>query len=237
MLKAVITGDLVKSRKLEHDDMDAVIGSLKETFDKINKQFLDNQGLFEIFRGDSFQGVIPKPEKALLISFILRARLRAYTPLSDKKENKIAGKPILNAFTDARIAVGIGSVSSRKDKVTESQGEAFERSGHLFDRLKKNGQRLGAVTPWSGVNEELEVECSLADAVIDRWTPSTAEAVFYHLLYNENQSELAKRFSISQPALRKRLVVVGNVNSINMLIGRFGQLITDNIKSGGNSEL
>ncbi|HEX2960860.1 MAG TPA: hypothetical protein VHO43_03660, partial [Ignavibacteriales bacterium] len=166
-----------------------------------------------------------------------RARLRAYLPQSAKKENKINEKPILNAFSDARIALGIGNIGSTNGKVIESQGEAFENSGHLFDRLKKDSKRLGAVTPWPYVNKELEVECSLADAVIDRWTPSTAEAVFYHLLYNENQSELAQRFSISQPALRKRLIVIGNMNSINLFIGRFEQLITDNIRTGGNSEL
>lgn len=237
MLKAVLTGDLVKSRTLEHNDMEAIIHSLKKTFDEINNRFLNDQGLFEIFRGDSFQAIIPKPEKALLIAFILRARLRAYVPLPEGKENRKKEKPILNAFSDARISVGIGNIGNTIGKVTELQGEAFENSGHLFDRLKKDSKRLGAVTPWPYVNNELEVECSLADAVIDRWTPSTAEAVFYHLLYNENQSELAQRFNISQPALRKRLIVIGNANSIDLFIERFEQLITDNIRTGGNSEL
>jgi len=33
------------------------------------------------------------------------------------------------------------------------------------------------VTPWEMVNKELEVECSLADAIINRWTSRTAEAL------------------------------------------------------------
>ncbi|MGE5352478.1 MAG: hypothetical protein ACM3P0_10365, partial [Acidobacteriota bacterium] len=233
----VITGDLVKSRRLEHNAMDAIIHSLKDTFDEINKRFLDQQGQFEIFRGDSFQAIVPKAEKALLIALILRARLRSYLPLPPAKGSRKTEKPILNAFTDARIAIGIGKVRSTNRKVTESQGEAFENSGHLFDRLQKDNDRLGVITPWPEVNQELEVSCRLADAVIDRWTPSTAEAVFYHLMYNENQSELAGRFNISQPALRKRLVVIGNMKSINLFIGRFEQLITGNITSGGYSEL
>jgi hypothetical protein len=237
MLKAVLTGDLVKSRKLDNGDMGAIIQLLKVTFGEINKCFLNNQGVFEIFRGDSFQAIIPKAEKALLIALLLRSRLRSYVPLSANKGNNITKKPILNAYTDARIAVGIGSISSTNGKVTESQGEAFENSGHLFDKLQKDNERLGVMTPWSVVNRELEVACRLADAVIDRWTPSTAEAVFYHLLKKENQSELAERFKISQPALRKRLVVIGNINSINLFIRRFEQLMTENIITGGYSEL
>ncbi|MDP4192599.1 MAG: hypothetical protein Q8858_13620 [Bacteroidota bacterium] len=233
---AVITGDIVKSRKIAPKDIDSVINSLKEVFGLINDKLLNKEGAFEIFRGDSFQGIVPYPEKALLISFIIRAHLRSFIPSARKPASTRSDKPIQNAYSDSRVSVGIGNVSYRADKVIESHGEAFERSGHLFDRLKKEDGRLGIVTPWPDIDKEFEVECKLTDAVVDHWTPSTAEAVFHHLLYNKNQYELAALFNISQPALRKRLVVVGNINSIDSFISRYEQLITDRINKGGSPE-
>lgn len=233
---AVITGDIVKSRKIAPADIDNVITSLKETFEIINNHLLNKKGTFEIFRGDSFQGIVPYPEKALLVALILRAHLRTFIPSDRKPAGMRSDKPILNAYSDARVSVGIGKIRYRAEKVTESQGDAFEKSGHLFDKLKKDDERLGVATPWGDINKELEVECKLADAVIDRWTPNTAEAVFHHFLYNKNQYELAAVFNISQPALRKRLVVIGNINSIDAFIGRYEQLIIGKINSGGNSE-
>ncbi|MGE5409759.1 MAG: hypothetical protein ACM3MI_02275, partial [Clostridiales bacterium] len=73
---AVITGDIVKSRKIAPKDIDSVISSLKEVFGLINDKLLNKEGAFEIFRGDSFQGIVPYPEKALLVSLIIRAHLR-----------------------------------------------------------------------------------------------------------------------------------------------------------------
>lgn len=232
---AVITGDIVKSRKIAPEDIDGVINSLKGVFRLINDRLLNNKGAFEIFRGDSFQGIIPYTEKALLVSLIIRAHLRSFIPSERKSASTRLDKPIQNAYSDSRVSLGIGNISYRAEKVIESQGEAFEKSGHLFDRLKKDDERLGIATPWPDIDREFEVECKLADAVIDRWTPNTAEAVFHYLLYNKNQNELAAVFKISQPALRKRLIVVGNINSINSFISRYEQLIYDRINNGGNS--
>ena len=106
-INAVITGDLVKSGRIKDGDIEVVINSLKVTFDEISKELLDGSGNFEIFRGDSFQGLIQKPELALLIAIIIRARLRTYEPslsLSGKKNTKT----ILSAYSDARVAIGIG---------------------------------------------------------------------------------------------------------------------------------
>lgn len=47
---AVITGDLVKSRKIINTDIAPVINSLKETFNNINHQLLDGKASFEIYR-------------------------------------------------------------------------------------------------------------------------------------------------------------------------------------------
>ncbi len=225
-INAVITGDLVKSRKIINDDIAPVIKSLKETFSEIKHELLNGKGTFEIFRGDSFQGQIPRPELALLVSIIIRARLRSYEPLFVSIGSRKQDKPILHSYSDARIAIGIGSVSYNAKRIAESQGEAFEKSGHAFDEMQKENERLAIATPWENINNELEVECKLADAIISRWTASTAEAMYHHLLYGSNQKELAAQLKISQPGVYKRLTVYGNAGTLQVLLNRYAELIT-----------
>lgn len=223
---AVLTGDLVKSRTIRDGEIETVINSLKETFIELNKKLLFNKASFQIFRGDSFQAIIPDSELALITAIIIRARLRTfesdYRIVGAKKSNK----PINYAYTDARIAIGIGEVSYLGNKISESQGEAFQKSGYLLDKLKKENERLGVDTPWENINKEFYVESKLADAVISRWTASTAEAIFIHLLDKKNQSEVASILNISQPASHKRLVTYGNIGSINAFTERYLELIT-----------
>lgn len=222
---AVLTGDLVKSRTIKDGDIETVINSLKETFIEINRKILSDRASFQIFRGDSFQAIIPSPELALITAIIIRARLRTfeskYRTIGSKKSNK----PINYAYTDARIAIGIGEVSYFGNKISESQGEAFQKSGYLLDKLKKGNERLGVDTPWENINKEFYVESKLADAIINRWTASTAMAVFFCLLDKKNQSELASVLNITQPATHKRLVTYGNIGSINAFTERYFELI------------
>lgn len=224
-VNSVITGDLVKSRKIKDADIANVINSLKDTFNEINHQLLNGKGAFEIFRGDSFQGLIPKPDQALLVAIILRAHLRTYEPSGVMTGRNKPGKPLLFAYSDARIAIGIGTVSYNADRITESQGEAFQNSGIAFEAISKENKCLVILTPWEKINSELEVEFQLADALISRWTASTAEAIYHHLLYGKNQKELAAQLKISQPGVHNRLVKYGNINSIHAFINRYHDLI------------
>jgi hypothetical protein len=218
---AVLTGDLVKSRTIKGGEIETVIKSLKGTFNELNRKILFNKASFQIFRGDSFQAIILDPELALIAAIIIRAHLRTF------KSSYKLNKPLNYAYTDARIAIGIGEVLYFGDNVSESQGEAFQKSGYLLDKLKKENERLGVDTPWENINKEFYVESKLADAVISRWTPNTAKAVFIHLLDKKNQSELARVLNISQPATHKRLVTYGNIGSINAFTERYFELISN----------
>jgi len=219
---AVITGDLVKSRSIKNTDIEPVISSLKNTFNEINIHLLDGKGDFDVFRGDSFQGLIPKPELALRVAIIIRAHLRTYEPSGNDKIDK----PILNAYSDARIAIGIGTINYKAERISESQGEAFEKSGYALDALKRENNRLIIVSPWENINNEFSVECKLADAIINRWTASTAVAMYHHLLYGKNQKELAKELKITQPGIHKRLMMYGNADGIQAFLNRYTMLIT-----------
>ncbi|MDP1621540.1 MAG: hypothetical protein Q8M08_04285 [Bacteroidales bacterium] len=224
-INAVITGDLVKSRKIIETDIAPVIESLKETFNMINEIILDQKGSFDIYRGDSFQAIIPKPELALLAAIIIRARLRTYVPSSSVSGKHKNIKPIIHSYTDARVAIGVGAISYNSARITESQGEAFVKSGHAYDTIIKNNECLAINTPWDNINQEFDVACKLTDAIIKKWTASTAEAMYHHLLFGKNQQELATQFEISQPGVHKRLILYGNLTGIQAFIKRYQKLM------------
>lgn len=201
---AVLTGDIVASRKVRNKGKLLLV--LKEAFDQVENQLLNRKGSFELYRGDSFQGVIDNPSDALRAAIIIRARLRM----------AVQGK----TEWDARIGIGVGRVSYAGKRIVESDGEAFLLSGRKLDELKKKNNRLGISTPWEDVNEELNASVALADNIISRWSTAAAEVAYYHLLNHASQTELSKQLKISQPAVHKRFNQA-SLHEIKLLIQRF----------------
>ncbi|MFA5403829.1 MAG: hypothetical protein WC358_02730, partial [Ignavibacteria bacterium] len=82
-------------------------------------------------------------------------------------------------------------------------------------------------TPWNEINEELEVECKLADALISKWTYNQSEAIYLYWLGTKTQSELAEQLNLSQTALQKRINYYGKFNSIEFFNKRFQNIINN----------
>lgn len=216
---AVITGDIVGSKSIDIDERENLLHVLKKSFDEINENVIkDHHSTFEIFRGDSFQAVLRKPELSLIVSILIRARLRS--------EN--ANIPLKKKNWDARLAIGIGDIQFNTNKTVESDGQAFLFSGRDLDNMKITGERFRIQTPWSEVNAEMKVSFAFADSVISHWSKYQAQVFYYYLLQNEKQKELAERFNISQPAIHKRLST-GNVECIDLLRIRFENLISSQL--------
>jgi hypothetical protein len=72
---------------------------------------------WEIFRGDAFQLEVSEPEEALRIAIQIKAFLKTVK-------------------LDARMSIGFGDKTYDADKISESNGTAFVRSGESFDQLK-----------------------------------------------------------------------------------------------------
>jgi len=222
---AVITGDIVNSSLIVKEKREHLLYALKTSFNEINREILkEPKSPFEIFRGDSFQVVIKKPELSLLISLLIRAKLRSI--IIDKKSES---QPVKKSW-DARIAIGIGNITFNSKKVIESDGQAFQFSGKLLDAMSnsKTKPRLNIKTPWEDVNTELEVPISFTDAIVSVWSVFQAEAFFLHLLRNETQISLAEQLGRAQPTIRKRMVA-GKVESIDLFRKRFEKLISSKI--------
>ena len=217
---AVITGDLVNSRLYNKNDYGIIIDRLKELFIQLNNIYPNGMVNFEIYRGDSFQGVVLQPELSLKIAIILRALFKSIEPTS-KKNIKNKGS---SGFCDVRIAIGIGKIEHISERLGETQGQAFELSGLLLEDMKASNQRLAIKTIYQDINDELDTSTKLADVIISKWSTKTSEPVLYSLLEGESQITIANKLSISQPAVHERLKN-SNYDQIIPYIKRFELLI------------
>lgn len=201
----VITGDVIDSRNLI--DTRSWLKPLKTALSKIGSEPKE----WEIFRGDSFQVIVKDVSKALHTAIRLKAQVRS------------------KADVNLRLGMGIGSITYISEKVTESNGKAFIRSGEVFDQLKKN--TIAIKSPWSSFDAEMNLYLSLASLTIDQWSVASAKA-FLMQLENRNltQREIAKRLGITQGRVSERLKRAG-ADEIHQMIDRYEILIKQQITS------
>lgn len=190
---SVLSGDLIGSSKLNDIERKEVLIVLKDSF-KLLKSIYPKKvkSDFDVYRGDSFQGILTKPSLSLNMAIIIRAYLRSKTKYK----------------ADARIAIGIGTIDYLPKHITEGYGQAFNLSGKLLDEMKKSRYNLQIKTPSEEINKELKIEFILLDFLISKWSPEQSEAIIKYLR-GLTQDEIAKELGISQPAVHKRLENAG----------------------------
>jgi hypothetical protein len=197
-LCAVITGDLVRSSKLEYKERESVLSGLRESFRSTEEllQLHDDILLpFGIFRGDSFQIVMTRPEHALLVSLLLSLRLS----LSGGEKN-----------ISARVSIGIGTIDyvPASGNVGEADGVAFRLSGKMLDSMKQKDQGLLITTPDPVMNMMLETQCAFFDLIAARWTAIQKELIMGKLS-GLTQEEIAVRHGKSQSTVSQGLKAAG----------------------------
>jgi hypothetical protein len=184
---AVLTGDIVRSRHI--DSKDKLMNALTEVLDTVKKE---HHVEYDLYRGDSFQIVVPSASTAALVAIIIRSKLISCSP---KKQER----------WDARISIGLGTISYRGSKITDSDGPAFLLSGQGLDQINKQNRRLIIKTPWTTTDKMISLNTRFVDDIISRWSKYSAETAYYSLLYNESQSVLAARLEKSQPTINHRI--------------------------------
>ncbi|WP_215239508.1 SatD family protein [Dyadobacter helix] len=142
----------------------------------------------EIYRGDSFQGVLENAGQALKAAILARAYLRS------KKYNQTE--------TDIRVAIGIGGIEKLTDRPGTSDGEAFRLSGYLADRIKQQKAKIGIALP--SPSQPLSAVMDVLETLVENWTAPQSE-VITGLLNNETVSLIAERLKISQSAVSQRI--------------------------------
>ncbi len=221
MMHAVITGDIIHSTALGAAERKIMLDTLKQVFTRLEGKTKKN--IFRIYRGDSFQGIIQKPDQALLCALKIKTALLR-TSLPEEKKQKL----------DARIAIGIGKTELANKKMELSDGEAFRNSGQLLNpKTKDDYKRLREYkllfkSPWEETNREMEVLFSALDGLLGKWTIEQAE-VIYELLNNKSQTQVARQLKKSQGAISER---VQNANwlAIGNILERFEEVIQFNLK-------
>ncbi len=184
---AVLTGDIVKSRHIS--PRARLIKTLKEALERLKDS---HQAEYDIYRGDSFQMVIPSAPAAALAAVIIRSKL-----LSHSRSK--------SSTWDTRIAIGIGGITFRGETVSESDGPAFLLSGKGMEELSKANRRLIIKAPWEQADRSLSLVTRFADDIISNWSGYSAETAFYSLAYKESQSVLAARLGKSQSTINGRI--------------------------------
>ncbi len=178
---AVITGDVINSKK---NAPQVWLAPLKKELNRIGK----TPKSWQIYRGDSFQAVINKPEDALLLAMKLKASLKSVKGIN------------------VQMSIGIGSRTYNAAKVTESNGSAFVHSGEKFEMLNQEKQNLGIKSDWPQFDNEMNLYLKLALIAMNNWTVNAAEIVRVAMENPEkSQHQLGKMIGIKQSGISTRL--------------------------------
>jgi hypothetical protein len=175
----IITGDIVNSRKLSSEIW-------IDDFKKLLNNFGKNPVEWDIYRGDEFQLEVKNPEDALIIAL----RIKSYF-----KTLKL----------DVRMSLGFGDMTYNAEKISESNGSAFSRSGEVFETLKKQKINLAINSGNDTFDAEINLMLRLSLTFMDNWLAQSAEFVLTAI---ENptlsQEEIGVKLGINQAAVSRR---------------------------------
>lgn len=213
---AVITGDIINSTKFDAFKRDKLLQKLDTFFRKYSAESENEMHLkiqFEIFRGDSFQGLLDSPAEALKLCILMRSYLKS------QFDSELT--------LDARIAIGIGEIGYKSEKLSESDGEAFHNSGRLLDVMKKLPQQIGLQSPWPNLNNDINIGLVLLETIISKWTPLQADVV-YLKLSGQTELQISKVLNIAQSSVNQRAKAAA-WGAVEIFIKHFNEVTKANI--------
>lgn len=221
---AVLTADLIDSSIYDEEVLDKVLNTLKKEFAIITDGFGEDLVRLKIYRGDSFQGIIKKPEEALQIALQIKAAVNR-THIKQTTKSKTYSK-----IADFKMAIGIGTMDLEREEIAESNGQAFQFSGRTLDEMKYENRKTRLKTEYPELNNEFNSSFLLLDTITDKWSTASAEVVYY-LLHGLKEREIAAEINISQPAVNQRKKAAG-WDAISALLNRYREVITKTYKDG-----
>jgi hypothetical protein len=179
---SVITGDIVNSRKVPTTIW---LNHLKPELN----HYGPGPEFWEIYGGDTFQFRIDDPLQAFIAALKVKTIIKKVKPL------------------DVRLAIGIGEMNYKSDRITESNGTAFIHSGEKFGQLKKEKQTMAVKSPWPEFDTTINLCLKLGMLLADNWTLKSAEVVNLKLLHPDaSQDELGTILgNLKQNAISTRL--------------------------------
>ncbi len=188
-LSAVITGDLIASRKADDAQIARSMNALQGA--AIALKIVTGHDLrFTRFRGDGWQVYLQNPNTALTATLLMLATLKA-------TENTI----------ESRFAIGIGPITALgANPLADASGAAFETSGATLDDMGKNKLDIAGV----GVTSSQEAIITLCEHIAFGWTAPQAQAIKLWLMAPAaTQDDIAAQLGISRQAVQLRLAGAG----------------------------
>jgi hypothetical protein len=201
-LHAVLTGDIVGSSDLTTEERSRLPDVLRAAHRAVQERLQANILYpIDLFGGDSWQMYLPRPEQALAVATHFRADLFAETGIT------------------TRIALAIDTIDFlNTEKLSESDGAAFRRSGRLLRELRHTETAVvlpeadEPLTPIAG-----DLIARIVDHLAGSWTRAQAQAIAHStggLLAGEplSQSRIGEAWTpkpISQQAVARHLQSAG----------------------------
>jgi len=199
----VITGDIINSSSLSEKSKNILRLEL-ERFQTGNPDILLP---LEFYRGDSFQLMV-KYEKVARVAVIIETIVLSATG------------------TWARLSIGIGSVSKVKaGNVLQSEGQAFQLSGHQMDKMKEEGRMIKIALNSNRFQPIFSASFYLAESIIWTWKPGQV-AVIAQIPFSKTQKEIAEKLNISEAAVSKA-IKASNWPAIENFIKGFEETIKE----------
>ncbi|MBD3316552.1 MAG: hypothetical protein GF344_12255 [Chitinivibrionales bacterium] len=190
---AVLTGDLIKSRRLSDLELDKTRRALCAAAAEVNEwQPGAVLGEPDFFRGDAWQMLVTVPKPALRIAVYMRAFL------------------LESGLSDTRIVIGLGAAEKVYPKrISLSTGQAFTLSGLGLDNLTRYTKMSIALSAHcEDLAAWLPVVAQLCDVLIGHWTTRQAKIIRLALAPSEpTHDEIAQSINpkVSKQAVTKIL--------------------------------
>lgn len=194
---AVITGDIIDSRRYTSEERLELDSLLKNAFETAAASFPETVHAnmsFSTIQGDEFQFVLRKPAKAYSYLVVMRSVLAA-SPLAPKPR--------------FRAAIGIGEIAV-PDGINSytMDGEAFHLSRDgikKMEKLKNYRDRLTILASAKpALDESVDIVLMYQDMVERRWTREQHTAIRWRL-ENETYEKIAEKLDIAYQNVQKRI--------------------------------
>jgi predicted DNA-binding protein YlxM (UPF0122 family) len=177
---AVITGDLINSRKYAPEEYTSL---LKMCLGRFGQPSTD----WEIYRGDSFQ-IKCQAKKALQTAFVLKARMMTVKGLN------------------VRMGIGLGEENFIGATIGENNGSAYVHSGQVFEQLTAENNNLAILSTDINYDKTLNLMLKLGLDFMDDWSVASAEMMLEALTEKQiTQSEIAHKLGVKQSAVSQGL--------------------------------
>ena len=186
---AILTGDIVGSRKIGAEGTAAVFDALGEAFSGV-EAWSGGPARLTRFRGDGWQAAVPDGARALRVALCVRAFLRA------------------RELPETRMGLGLGGVETLgSSDLSDGDGPAFYAAAKMLEGM---GRSRRLVLSPEAAPPLAPAVVTLCDTLAGGWTRAQGE-VLWHLLQPSpmSQTSLAADLGITQQSIADRLDAAG----------------------------